>query len=102
MEIDQEGFVLGSNWTDLDFRTVGEREWFFIPAGIGADGQTRQLRPVRMAARYDHSGTQRDQPLRGRQQRIDIDLFDPALLGDELAEPDQELLEGGQVDGLPP
>src|SRR5947209_6725223 len=43
---------------------------------------------------------QREESLRGREERVDVDFPDPGLFDDELAEPDQELLEGGEVDRL--
>ena len=46
---------------------------------------------------HDHPRVQRQQPLRRGEQRVDVDLLDPALLDDQVAEPDQELLERGQV-----
>ena len=39
-------------------------------------------------------------PSRRREQRVDVDLLDPRLLDDELAEPHQQLLQRGEVHRL--
>ena len=44
------------------------------------------------------AGIERDQALRRGEQRVDVDLLDPALFDDELAEADQQLVERGEVD----
>ncbi len=55
------------------------------------------FRDVRILPERHHSRIQRNQPLRRGQQRIDIDFLDPALLGDQAAEPHQQLFQRGQV-----
>ena len=70
---------------------------------IGADGRAAAAGPrVDLRAVQDHAGVERDQPLRRGEQRVDVDLLDPALLDDQLAEADQELLQRGQSTGVRP
>ena len=78
-----------------------------LPAGgvlgrVGPDGQLGQLVLGRLRVVQDDAGVERDQVVAGGKQRVDVDLLDPALFGDELAEADHELLQGGEVHRLAP
>ena len=57
------------------------------------EGRRRGIEPV-----DDNPGVQRQEPLGRGEQGIDVDLLDPLLLDDKLAEPDHELIEGGDID----
>ena len=45
----------------------------------------------------DHPGVERQEPFGRREQGIDVNLLDPALLDDQIAKTDEQLLERRQV-----
>ena len=69
---------------------------------VGPDRQARQVPRVGRRVMEDDARVERDQPLGRCEQRVDVDLADPALLDDELAEADEELLELVEVDAAAP
>ena len=69
-----------------------------VLARVRADGEPRQLVLGHVGVVQHDPRVERDEPLRRGEQRVDVDLADPALLDDELAEPDEQLLEGVEVD----
>ena len=48
----------------------------------------------------DDAGVEGDEVIAGGKERVDVNFLDPALFGDELAEADHELFEGGEVHRL--
>ena len=68
---------------------------------VGADGELGQILRLGDVRVVQHdAGVEGDQAVRRSEQRVDVDLLDPALLDDELAEADQQLLERGEVHRL--
>ena len=67
---------------------------------IGANGGTRKLVFGRVRLVQDDAGVERDQAIGRGEQRVDVDLFDPALLDDQLAEADDQGIERVEVDGF--
>ena len=63
-------------------------------AGRGSSS-SRTFGPWRITRRVE-----RQKPLRRGEQGVDVDLLDPALLDDQVAEANQKLLERGQVHRL--
>ena len=61
--------------------------------GYGRIAGRGQLRLLHLRPVDDDACVQRQQAIGRGQQRVDVDLLDPTLLDDEVAEPDQELLE---------
>ena len=51
---------------------------------------------------YDHAGVQGQQSLRRGQHRVDVNLFDPALLDYELAEAHQQFFDCRNIDRFAP
>ena len=49
----------------------------------------------------NHAGIEGDDLLLRNKQRVDVDLLDPALFRDELAEADQQIVERLEFDGRP-
>src|SRR6266699_2767753 len=98
MKIHQQGFVLGTNWTYRDTASIVERNLLFVSRRIRPDRELGQLRAGGVRSVYDHSCIQSDQAFVRRQQRIDVDFLDPALLGNQSAEFDQQVLETCEVD----
>ncbi len=77
---------------------LGDLPGLGVLARIGTDGRTRQVRVRHVARVQDDAGIERQQAVRGGQQRVDVQLGDGRLLDDQLAEADHELLEGSHVD----
>ena len=71
--------------------------------GIGADRRARAGRSSRVVrVVQDHAGVEGDQALGRGEQRVDVDLLDPGLLDDELAEADEQLLQRARSTGARP
>src|SRR5690348_2646566 len=47
----------------------------------------------------NHSRIKGEQPFWGGKQRVDVKFLDPALLGDQVTEADQEVLKRDEIDG---
>ena len=101
MERHEQRFVLGPDGTEDDTSSVRRSPGSDVLAGIGANGEPRQVGFVDILARARSRARRGRDPLGRGEQRIDIDLLDPRLLDDQLAEPHQELLKRGQVDRRP-
>ena len=100
MERDHQRLVLGADRAGGRAGAVlggpGDRR-------IGSDTggwRAEESRVVDVPVVDDHPGVQRQEPVRRGEQGIDVDLLDPALLDDQMAEADQKLLERGQVHRL--
>ena len=101
VELDQQRLVLGADRADQERRgpswsvqgpTYCDR--------VGADRRPGQ-RPRRSSPGRGRSPGRRARAGRraGRgEQRVDVDLADPGLLDDQPAEPDEQLLQGREVD----
>jgi hypothetical protein len=100
MELDDERLIFGPDRPHPVDLAVGAGPGAGVPAWIGADGQARQVLDVRCRIVEDDPRVERDQALRRGEQRVDVELADPALLDDELAEADEELLQLVQVHAL--
>ena len=48
----------------------------------------------------DDARVESDEAIGGSEQRVDVDLFDPALLDNQLAEADDESIERIEVNGF--
>ena len=96
MKSRHQRLVLGTNRPNghlVPFLSVHRRRI----ARVGPNRERRQR--VGEVRRMQHdAGIERDQPLRRDEQRVDVDLLDPALFDDELAEANQQLVERGEVD----
>ena len=101
VELHHQRLVLGADGADGDLGAVLERPRSDVLRRVGADRERRQLV---LGARSASCSTTRASSAISRsargQQRIDVDLLDPALLDDQLAEAHQQLLQRGQVDRL--
>ena len=70
--------------------------------GYGTDGGLGQFVLGHFRAVHHHARIQRQQPLGRGQQRVDVDLLDPALLDHQLAEAHQQVFQRRQIHRLAP
>jgi len=64
---------------------------------IRSDRGFRQLLLLQLGVVDNDPRIQRQQPLRRRQQRINVDLLDPAVLDNKLAEAHEQLFQAGDI-----
>ena len=98
VERDQQRLVLGPDRPDQELGAVAARPGRDVLQRVGSDGEPGQVGLGDVGPVQDDPGVERDQPLGRGEQRVDVDLRDPALLDDEQAEPHQQLLQGVEVD----
>ena len=98
MELDQQRLILGTDRPEDHLGAILGGPGSDVLRGVRADGQSREVRDAEVGSVDDHPGIQRQEPLGRGEQGIDVNLLDPLLLDDQMAEPDQELLEGSEVD----
>src|SRR5215218_3913061 len=101
VEPDHQGLVL---WPD---RTHGYRRAVlclglaYVLVGVGPDGGAGQLLFFCFRVVQDNAGVERDQALRGGEQRVYVELSHKGLLDDEPAETHEQLLQGSQIHRRP-
>ena len=100
MEGDHERLILGADGSDGDLLAIPHLPATDVLGRIRADGELGQLLFRGLWIVEDDAGVESDEVIGGGKERVDVNFLDPALLGDELAEADHELLEGGQVHGF--
>src|SRR5450756_1596356 len=100
MEFDHQRLILGPDRADghrclvLQFPRSDILHW------IRTDGRAREFVFRRLQIVQYDAGIEREDAFGGDEQGIDVDLGDPRLLDDELAEADHQLFESGDVHGL--
>ena len=100
MEGDDQRFVLGTDGPDEHARARAGLPGRRILDWIRANGRTGELVFGGIGLLQHDARVERDEAIGGSEQRVDVDLFDPALLDDQLAEADDESIEGIEVDGF--
>ena len=98
MEPGQGRFVLGPDRPDDDRRPRLVADLADVGVRVGADRESWQLALRDGRRMEDDPGVEGDDSLRRGEERVDIDLRDPRLLGDELTEADEERSENVDVD----
>ncbi len=101
VEADEQRLVLGADRPDREARAVARRPLPHVLARVGPDGRPRQLGLVHLGPVERDARVEGEQSLGRGEQRVDVDLGDPALLDDEQAEADEQLLQRGGVDRPP-
>ena len=77
---------------DLGFANVLDRIW--------SDCRSWQFAHPAASIVQNNSRIERDDLFGRNKQRIDVDLFDPTLLDDQLTEPHQNFLERVKIDSV--
>ena len=102
VELDEQRFIFRSNRSDRHLGSVLHGPGRDVLHGVRTNRQLRQLALRSRRVVQDDPRVERNQPLGRRDQRVDVDLLDPALFHHEIAEPDQQLLQRLRSTGLRP
>jgi len=98
VKVDEQWLIFGANWPESDLGSILVCPGSDVLRGVRADGQSRKVRNPDIETVNDDPGIQRQEPFGRGEQGIDVDFLDPFLLNHQMAEPDHELLEGGDID----
>ena len=101
VERNQQRLVVGPDRSDREPRAVAGGLVPDVFGRVRANGGPGQLRDRERGIVQDDARIQRDDARRRRQQRVDVDLVDPALVGDEIAEAHEQRREAVEIDGGP-
>src|SRR5208282_6115420 len=82
-------FVLRTDRTECHESAVGQLQPTHVFGRVGSNGKLRNLAVREFRTVQNKSGIQCYNPIRGDEQRIDIDLFDPTLFRYQVAKTDQ-------------
>src|ERR1700755_305195 len=100
MQTDEQRLVFGGNRANDHVFAVFHRPGSDVLRGVGTNRGAGQLIALDIWAVDNDSGVEGKQSLGRSEERIDVDLLDPWLLGDQVAEANQQFLECGDVDGF--
>ena len=103
MEAHHQRLVLGPDRAYRHGRAVAQRFVGDVLRRVGTDRRFAEgPRPRRLGVVQDDAGVEGDQALGRGQERVDVELLDPGLLDDELAEAHEQPLQRPDVDRRPP
>src|SRR5262249_25348435 len=97
VELHHERLVFWTNRAKRDRGSVLQAAFRDILDGIRTNRWPRQMVRLDGGIMNHNPRIQRQQALRSRQQRIDIDFLNPWLLDDELTEADQYFFESSEI-----
>ena len=83
MEVDQQWLVLGSDRSDRERLATRRAERCDVAQRVRPDGEPRQIRVGNLRGVKHDPRVERDEVLGRGEERVDVDLGDAALLGDE-------------------
>ena len=100
MKLHHERLIFRTNRPDGHRRAVFQPPLPHVLYGVRSNGGAGQLLGLHGRIMHHHARVERKQLLRCRQQRIDVDFFNPGLFHHQLAEAQQHPLESNQVHRL--
>src|ERR1035441_3848518 len=95
MKFDNHRFVFRPDGAEEDRLSLLGRARGYVLLGIGTNRKTWQIFFPSSGIVQSYPCIQRDQAFRRSQQRVDIDLLNPALLRNQAAEAHEHVIESG-------
>src|SRR5215208_2876695 len=101
VEAHHQGLVFGPDRAYRHGRAVVQLFVGDVLFRVRTDGGSWEVFVLRLRVVQNDTGVEGYQALRRGQERVDVELFDPGLLDDELARANEQPLQGADVDRRP-
>ena len=98
MELDHQRLVLRADRPDRDGRAVAQLPRGDVLRRIRPDRERREVFVAKLRAVENDARVERHEVAAADVERVDVDLLDPALLDDEVAEAHEQLVEAREID----
>ena len=92
VELHHQGLVLGPDRAYRHGRAVAQLFVGDVLRGVGTDRRARKVLFARLRVVQNHAGVEGYEALGRGEERVDVQLFDPGLLDDELANAHEQFL----------
>ena len=101
VEAHHQGLVLGPDRAYRHWRAVAQLFVGDVLLRVRTDRRSWEVLFLRLGVVQNDTGVEGYQALGRGQERVDVELFDPGLLDDELAYANEQPLQGADVDRAP-